>query len=70
MAKAIIGTGRVTDFGKMEGAEIVPTRPSDQDEDREGFTVKRAITHIPNPKFAKGLAAPGGYDCLPGFSGT
>jgi hypothetical protein len=36
--------GRVTDFGKIEGAQIVPSRDSDETYDRENFTRKRIVT--------------------------
>jgi hypothetical protein len=73
MAKSQVGSGRSSKYMQTDiGATVVPTRPSDRDEDREGFSQKRFLTQIPMPEWQKnknGLAGPGGYDCLPGESG-
>jgi len=59
--KGHAGSGREVPFGGIEGPEVVPTRPSDVDEDRAGFTKKRTITHVAPYVHGKGLAGPPSY---------
>jgi hypothetical protein len=63
MASKQAGTGKAMKViqGGDIGASIVPTRPSDQEEDRAGFTKKRTITHIGPYAHGKGLAGPPSY---------
>jgi hypothetical protein len=65
--KQTAGTGKASKViqGGDIGATIVPTRPSDVDEDREGFTRKRFVTHVPAAKYGKGLAGDAAHSCLP-----
>jgi hypothetical protein len=68
--KAQVGSGRqykTISSDPIEGAEMVPTRPSDQQEDREGFSRKRFVSHIQNLPHGKGLA--NGLRELPGYEG-